>query len=342
MHIRHLAVVGAAVLVPLASAFPPAAAAEPVRCAVTEVAGLDQFGRPTDEAGEVTAVVASLTGDLPIDAGSTIGEAVSSAMDATDPVWTTMRSTREGVDATVSPVTGPLPADLDQLVEDALGCGKAVAATIETSAGGEPGSGGSEPTDAPPVAGSAAAQCEVTSVLPVDATGTVTANASAVEGAVVAVTGPLPVGVADTIAGVVQTATGTAGPVAVTVVETVDTVEVTVTGTAGPLPADLSTTLAGALGCKDTATPADPTDPGDSTDPSDPDGSLPSDLAEEPTSGDTSVAGTQIHSSGGLLPRTGGPIGLSIVAGSALLGIGGLARVLRRLLAARQDLRHGI
>lgn len=346
MHIRHLVVVGAAVLVPLASALPPTAAAEPAPCAVTEVAGIDQFGRPTDDAGEVTAVVATLTGDLPIDAGSTIGEAVSSAMDATDPVWTTMRSTREGVEATVSPVTGPLPAALDQLVEDALGCGEVVAATVETSAGGdsggEPGSSDSAPADALPVAGSAAAQCEVASVLPVDATGTVTTNASAVEGAVVAVTGPLPVGGADTIAGVIQTATGTAGPVAVTVVETVDTVEVTVTGAAGPLPADLSTTLAGALGCKDTATPADPTDPGDSANPSDPGGSLPSDLADEPTSGDTSVAGTQIHSSGGFLPRTGGPIGISIVAGSALLGIGGLARVLRRLVAARQDLRHGI
>lgn len=345
MHIRHLVVVGAAASVALASALPAAAEAEPAPCAVTEVVGIDQLGHPTDDAGEVTAVVATLTGDLPIDVASTVGEAVGSAMGATGRVWTTMRSTRDGAEATVSPVAGPLPDGLDQLVEDALGCGEVVVSTIEPSTGddadGQPDSDASGPSDALPVAGSASAECQVTSVLPVDAAGTVTTTASEVEGAVVAVTGPLPVGVADTVASVIKTATDAAGPLAVTVVETVDTVEVTVTGAAGPLPADLSTTLAGALGCKDSAAPADPTDPGGSSDPTGSDDPLPSDSTDGPTSGDTSVAGEQIHRSGGFLPTTGGPIGISLVAGSALVGAGGLARGLRRLVAAREDLRLG-
>lgn len=354
MHIRHLVTVGATALVPFSLALTPAAADEPSQCAVTDVASIDELGRPTDDAGEVAAVVASLTGDLPIDARSTISEVVRSATDATEPVWTTLRSTFEGAEATASPVTGAIPADLDQLLEDALGCVDAATATADTpnpvrrsgnTDSGEPQEGPSGgdpvPTSALPAASAATTECQVTSVLPVDATGTVITNVAAAEGAVVAVTGPLPVGAADTIAGAVQTATGTAEPLAVTVIETVDTIEVTVTGVTGPLPADLSTTLADALGCEDTTT-ADPTDPSDPADPGEPAGSQPSDRGDESTSGGTSVAGEQIQGSGGFLPRTGAPISIVAGAGSALLGAGGLARVLRRLALSGQDPRSGI
>lgn len=340
MRIRHLLLTGACLPVPFGFALPPAGADEATRCAVTDVGGIDGFGRPTDDAGEITAVVASISGDLPVDAGSTLSDAVGSAMDASGPVWTTFRSTLDGVDATVSPLEGALPPDLARVVEEALGCVEAVAAAVESSPAGDPSEGDGvaapEPAATPPVtagppASAAAVECEITAVLPVDATGTVVSTVADAEGVLVSVTGPLPVGAADTVAGVVQTVSDTAGPLVPTVVETVETVEVTVTGVSGPLPADLSATLADALGCRDVS--SSPATPG----PSDPAaGSPPS----RPETGETSIAGAQVQRSGGSLARTGGPVGL--VGGSALLGAGVLLRLFRRLVMAGKDRWAGI
>lgn len=309
-------------------------------CAVTSVIPIDASGQATATANEVDGVLVDVVGPTPADLSETLDGVIAEATNTTSPLVVEVIDTVEGVEVEVTGVTGPLPASLSGSIADALGCSdrSSYRSPSEDSSAAE-----SEQS---------AMECQVTSVLPVDAEGEATAAADEVEGVVIGVTGPLPADVSDTIGTVFAELDGQTGPVAVTIVETVGGVEAEVTGVTGPLPVGLSDELATALNCEDTTPPAeepsaedeptesdDPSDDSDTGDTpsegSDGGASAPDDGTEEgaTSNGDTdtavlSGAATQQEQAGseGELPRTGGG-GVLAWLGTLLAGAGyGLRR----------------
>lgn len=305
---------------------PPAAAAPASSdCVITEVSsvtGVDPSGNE-----RLNGVATTIEGAVPPDVGRTVTEAVTQVMTATEPVRTVVQPASDGVVVTVRGVSGDIPSALPADLERATGCALDRPASLSADNG-----------DSPASASAASRECAVTSVLPVDATGTVTSAVTEVQGVVIGVTGPLPVDLAATVAGVLQEAGVTASDTVAQVVDTVAGAQVTVQGVTGPLPADLSGQLAAALGCHDAAAPM-PSDGGSGTPASGEGGGGGSGSGSG--SGNTSVAGSSLSASGSAkgdvsssssLASTGMNVLKFAAAGSALAGVGfGLMR-LRRLV----------
>jgi hypothetical protein len=300
----------------------PAAAAAPPSssdCVITEVSsvtGVDPSGNE-----RLNGVATTIEGAVPPDVGRTVTEAVTQAMAATEPVRTAVQPVSDGVVVTVRDVAGDIPAALPADLERATGCALDSAASLSADNG-----------DSPASESAASRECAVTSVLPVDATGTVTSAVTEVQGVVIGVTGPLPVDLAATVAGVLHEIGAAASDAVAQVVDTVAGAQVTVQGVTGPLPVDLSGQLAAALGCHDTAAPP-AFDGGSGTPASGEVGGGGS------GSGNISVKGSSVSSSGSAkgnvsssssLPFTGMNVLTLTAAGSALAGVGFALMRLRR------------
>lgn len=302
------------------------AGADPVECALDEISAVTGLDPRNDKNVDGVRVVVS--GAVPADIGRLVRDAVAELMTAAGPVRTVVEPIATGVIVTVRGVTGELPPELGGALDQATGC-------LTTNPTAE---------EDPAAAERASTECRITSVLPVDAEGEVTSIVSEIEGAVVGVTGPLPVDLGSTVADVFTQVGAAGSDVAVQVIEGADGGQAQVEGVVGPLPANLSTELATALGCTETETtePAPAEESGDgSTDGSGGDND-PSGDAQSDAEADTQVAsgsvGVDADVSGAAagdqrissLARTGSEDAPLYGAG-AVLAIAGL--VVRRFLS---------
>lgn len=299
---------------------PPAAASPSSSdCVITEVSSVTGVDPRGDE--RLNGVATTIEGAVPPGIGPTVTEVVTQLMAATEPIRTVVQPASDGVVVTVRGVSGDIPAALPVDLARVTGCALDRAGSLSADDG-----------DGSASVPGASRECGVTSVLPIDATGTVTSVVTEVQGVVIGVTGPLPADLAATIGGVFREVGVATSDLVTQVVDTVAGAQVTVEGVTGPLPVDLSGELAAALGCNDGAAPA-PSDGGSET--------PASGEAGGGGSGNASVAGSSVSASGSAhgkvsssssLPFTGTNVLTLAAAGSALTGIGlGLMR-LRRLV----------
>lgn len=308
------------------------ATANPAECALDEITTVVGVDPRQDE--NVDGVRVVVEGAVPADIGRTIGDTVAELMTVTRPIRTAVEPTIDGAIVTVRGVTGDLPPELETALSQATGCLPRAtedgASDAETEDGAADAANGASDSDADAPVEPAGTECRITSIVPVDAEGEATTIASDVEGTIVSVTGPLPVGVEATVADVFTQAGAAGSDVAVQVVQTVDGVQVEVEGVAGPLPANLSAELAAALNCSEAATEPAPggSDPtGSDPNSSDPNGNDPN--GDGSTDGPGSPVVLAADQSISSLPRTGGDSQF-LYGGGSVLAIAALA--IRRFL----------
>lgn len=330
---RRTILVTALAVPALAFATAPAAVAEPGDCVIDEVSAVT--GVDPRSSGEVEGVRVLIEGTVPADIGATVSSTVAGAMTQTGPIRTMVEPAATGAVVTVRGVAGDLPPELDDALATATGCLAADDPAADEAPADDPSPG-----------------CEVERVQTIDVEGEATSTVAEIEGAVVEITGPLPVGAASTVGIVFAEAGAVNANPPVDVETTVEGAILTVTGVTGPLPAELPAEIADALGCDDaTAEPApaddrDPAPDGDGNEPTDTDtdesdeseaearASAEADVeagAAVPSSDATFAAAAEPQatlSGRGTLPRTGSNDALALAGGTILAAVAGAVRCL--------------